>query len=70
MGGNYFGSPVCVNGKLYCIDLDGNVLVMAAADKYELLSKVALAQGSKATPAISNGVTYLRTESKRFSLGG
>ncbi len=70
VGGNYFGSPVCVDGKLYCIDLDGNVVVIAASDTYELLGKTSLGQGSKATPAVSNGVIYLRTESKLFSLGG
>lgn len=70
VGGNYFGSPVCVNGKLYCIDLDGTVVVLAASDNYESLSKVALGQGSKATPAVSGGVMYLRTKSKLFSLGG
>jgi outer membrane protein assembly factor BamB len=70
VGGNYFGSPVCVAGKLYGIDLDGNVVVIAASDKYELLGKVSLGQGSKATPAVSDGVMYLRTESKLFSLGG
>jgi outer membrane protein assembly factor BamB len=70
VGGNYFGSPVCVDGKMYCIDLDGNVVVIAASDKYELLGKVSLGQGSKATPAVSKGVMYLRTESKLSSLGG
>lgn len=70
VGGNYFGSPVCVDGKLYCIDLDGNVVVIAASDEYARLGKVALEQGSKATPAVSGGVMYLRTESKLFSIGG
>lgn len=70
IGGNYFGSPVCVDGKLYCIDLDGNVVIIAAADKFKLLGKASLGQGSKATPAVSGGVLYLRTESKLFSLGG
>jgi len=70
IGGNYFGSPICVDGKLYCIDLDGNVLVIAAAEKFERLAKMALGEGSKATPAVSDGVMYLRTESKLFSIGG
>lgn len=70
IGGNYFGSPVCVNGRLYCIDLDGTVVVLAATDQFQRLGKVSLGEGSKATPAISGGVMYLRTESKLFSLGG
>ena len=70
IGGNFFGSPICVNGVIYCIDLDGNVAVFAASDDYKLFGKVALEEASKATPAVSGGVMYLRTESKIFSLGG
>lgn len=70
VGGNYFGSPVCVGDHLYCVDLDGTVVVLDASDKYRLVSKIPLGQGSKATPAVSDGVMYLRTESKLFSLGG
>lgn len=70
VGGNYFGSPICVGDHLYCIDLDGTVVVLAASDKYQLIKKMPLGQGSKATPAVSNGIMYLRTESKLFSVGG
>ena len=70
IGGNFFGSPICVDGKLYCVDLDGNVVVIDAADTFKLRGKVALGEGAKATPAASDGVIYFRTESKLFSLGG
>lgn len=70
VGGNYFGSPVCVGGRLYCMDLDGNVAVIAASDNYKLFGKTALGEGTKATPSVSDGVMYLRTESQLFSLGG
>ena len=70
VGGNYFSSPICVDGKLYCVDLDGNVVVIAASDTYELLARNSLGEPCKATPAVSGGKLYLRTESKLFSLGG
>lgn len=69
LGGNFFGSPICAGEAIYCIDVDGQVVVFAAADRYQLLSKIDLGEGSKSTPAVSDHVLYLRTESKLFSVG-
>ncbi len=66
----FYGSPVYVNGRLYCISREGDVFVLAAADKFELLARVPLGELSYATPAVCDGVMYLRTRSKLFSLGG
>jgi outer membrane protein assembly factor BamB len=70
VGGNYFSSPVCIDGRLYCVDLDGDVVVIAASDKYELLAKNCLGEPTKATPAVSGGTLFIRTESHLFSIGG
>ncbi len=70
VGGNFFGSPVCVSGRLYCIDKEGTVVVIAASEQYELLGRVPLGEASFATPAVAGGVMYLRTASQLFSLGG
>ena len=70
VGGTYYGSPVCVNNRLYCIARDGQVVVLAAAEKYELLARVPLGEPSYATPAVADGVMYLRAGSHLFSLGG
>jgi outer membrane protein assembly factor BamB len=70
VGGSFYGSPVCVNDRLYCIAKDGEVAVVAASEKYEVLARVPLGEPSYATPALSNGVMYLRTQSHLFSLGG
>ncbi|MBM4031049.1 MAG: hypothetical protein FJ291_04605 [Planctomycetes bacterium] len=69
-GGVFHGSPVCVNGRLYCISRNGDVIVLAASDKFDLLARVPLGEPSSATPAIANGVMYLRTRTQLFSLGG
>lgn len=66
----FYSSPVCVNGRLYCVSKRGDVYVVAAADKYELLGRVPLGEPSFATPAVCDGVMYLRTRTKLFSLGG
>ena len=70
VGGNYYGSPVWVDGRLYCISKNGEVVVLAASPEYELLARIPLGAGSFATPAVSNGVMYLRTHSQLLSLGG
>ena len=71
VGGNYFGSPVCVGGHLYCIDQDGVVVVVdARATGLKVLARNELGEASSATPAVSNGRMYLRTNSRLYSLGG
>ena len=70
VGGQFYGSPVCVNGRLYCISTKGEVVVLAAADKYELLARNPLGEPSQATPAVSGGRMYLRTYSHLISVGG
>lgn len=68
VGGNYFGSPICVDNKLYCIDLDGTVAVIAADKEYKLFGRMQLKEPSKSTPAFNNGTLYFRTDSKLFAL--
>lgn len=70
VGGNFFGSPVCVADRLYCISKTGEVVVLAASDTFQILARVPLGEPSFATPAIADGVMYLRTASHLYSLGG
>jgi outer membrane protein assembly factor BamB len=67
--GRFFGSPVWVSGRLYCITMDGDVVVIKAADKYELLAINPLGETSHATPAVADGRMYLRTYSHLFCIG-
>jgi outer membrane protein assembly factor BamB len=70
VGGNYSGSPVLVGDRLYAISMTGDVVVIAASDKYEELGRVSLGDPSRATPAVAGGRMYLRTEQYLYSLGG
>jgi outer membrane protein assembly factor BamB len=70
LGTQFFASPVCVNNRLYGISKKGEVFVIAAADKFELLARVPLGEPTNATPAVAGGVMYLRTASHLMSLGG
>jgi outer membrane protein assembly factor BamB len=68
--GPFYGSPVWVNGKLYCITRKGEVVVVKASSTYELLAINPLGQESYATPAVAGGRMYLRTYSHLVSIGG
>ncbi len=61
VGGDFSGSPVCIDGKLYCISESGDVVVLRASDKYEFLGKSPLPDRSQATPAVANGRLFLRS---------
>jgi outer membrane protein assembly factor BamB len=65
----FYGSPVWVDGKLYCIATTGDVVVVKAAADYELLAVNPLGEKSHSTPAVAGGRMYLRTFSHLFSLG-
>jgi len=68
-GGKFYGSPIWVNSLLYCINREGNVLVIKAATTYELLASNSLGEKSQATPAVADGRMYLRTYSHLISIG-
>jgi outer membrane protein assembly factor BamB len=70
VGGDFFGSPVRVGDRLYAISLDGEVVVLAASENYDLLGRNPLGETSRATPAVAGGAMYLRTLSHLFSIGG
>ncbi len=67
--GRFYGSPVWVDGKLYCITREGDVVVIKAGSSYELLAVNALGEKSHATPAVAGGRMYLRTYSHLISIG-
>lgn len=69
VGGNFFGSPVCVGDRVYCISREGDLVVVAAAEKYQLLARISLGEPSSSTPAVANGCMYLRTLSHLMSIG-
>ena len=70
VGGNYSGSPIIASDHLYCIDEDGVVVVLAAADEFKLVGKNPLGEGSRSTPAVADHRLYLRTYSHLVSIGG
>ena len=69
VGGNFFGSPVRVADKVYCISAEGDVVTLAASADYQLLGRSKLGEASRSTPAVAGGRMFLRTESHLTAVG-
>jgi outer membrane protein assembly factor BamB len=65
--GPYFASPITVNGHVIAASGDGVVTVFKAGDDFELSARNDLKEEVMATPAISDGVLYLRTASTLYA---
>jgi outer membrane protein assembly factor BamB len=60
VGGKFSGSPVLIDGKLYCISEAGEVVVVAATPELTILGRSPLGDESYSTPAVGNGRAYFR----------
>ena len=69
VGGEFYSSPIWIEGRLYCISKYGQIVVLAASKKFEVLARMELDEKTFATPAVANGVMYLRTQSRLYSVG-
>jgi outer membrane protein assembly factor BamB len=69
-GGNFFGSPILIGDKIYCIATNGDVVVIKAADKFELIARSPLGELTHTTPAVAGGKMYIRTLKHLISVGG
>jgi len=61
VGGNYSGSPLCVDGKIYVMSEKGEVMIIAASPEFKSYGKVEIGDPSHSTPSIANGRLYFRT---------
>ncbi|HEV8486338.1 MAG TPA: PQQ-binding-like beta-propeller repeat protein [Blastocatellia bacterium] len=67
-GGSYSASPVAADGKLYLTSEDGEVFVVKAGPRYELLSANPMGEPLMATPAISDGMIFVRGQHNLFAI--
>lgn len=67
--GNFFGSPICVDGKLYCADVDGEIVVVAATDEFKELARNPVGEQIRSTPAVSGGTMFIRSASQLMAVG-
>jgi outer membrane protein assembly factor BamB len=67
-GGSYSASPVAADGKVYLSSEDGAVFVIKAGNKYEMLAKNEMGEVLMATPAISDGMIFVRGQNNLFCI--
>jgi outer membrane protein assembly factor BamB len=67
--GSYTASPVAADGRLFFISEQGEARVVKAGPKFELLAVNPIEDYVMATPAISNGSLFIRSQHFLMSLG-
>jgi outer membrane protein assembly factor BamB len=68
-GGAFSASPIAADGKLYLSSEDGDVFVVKAGPKYELLAKNSIGEVIMATPAVSEGLLIVRGLKNVYAIG-
>ena len=69
VGGNYFGSPVWADGRLYGVSTSGELVVVEASEKFKVLDRYPLDELSRSTPAVAGGRLFVRTETHLWCFG-
>lgn len=68
-GGGFSASPVAADGKLYLSSEDGEIFVVRAGASYGVLATNPMGELLMATPAISSGMMFVRTQHHVFAVG-
>jgi outer membrane protein assembly factor BamB len=68
-GSGFSASPVASDGKIYLSGEDGEIVVVKAGPKFELLARNDMADPVMATPAISGGMMIIRSQHYVWAIG-
>jgi outer membrane protein assembly factor BamB len=69
IGGTTWSSPVAAEGRLYIPTREGDVIVLSADPKLEVLAKNGLGEPIYASPAVSDGDLFIRTHQALWCIG-
>ena len=69
LGGLFFASPVAGDGKVFMVSETGETYVLRAGRTVEILAKNELEERMLASPAVSDGCLYLRSDGTLFCIG-
>ncbi len=69
IGDGYSASPVASDGKIYLSNEDGDMTVVQAGREFKALATNQMGDLLMATPALSDGVMYVRTAKTLFAIG-
>ncbi len=69
IGDGFSASPVAADGKIYLSNEDGDMIVVAAGPEFKQIATNSMGELVMATPALSDGVLYVRTARSLFAIG-
>jgi outer membrane protein assembly factor BamB len=69
IGSGYSASPIAADGKIYLSSEDGEMLVVAAGPAFKHIATNSMGEPIMATPALSDGVMYVRSSRTLFAIG-
>jgi outer membrane protein assembly factor BamB len=69
VGSGFSASPVAADGRLYLSNEDGDMLVVRAGPAFERIETNPMGELLMATPALSEGVMYVRSSNSLFAVG-
>jgi outer membrane protein assembly factor BamB len=69
VGSGFSASPVAADGKIYLTSEDGDIIVIAAGREFKKIASNSMAELVMATPALSEGVMYVRGQSTLYAIG-
>jgi outer membrane protein assembly factor BamB len=69
VGSGFSASPVAADGKIYLASEDGDVIIIAAGREFRKIGSNSMGELVMATPALSDGVMYVRGQSTLFAIG-
>jgi outer membrane protein assembly factor BamB/protein tyrosine phosphatase (PTP) superfamily phosphohydrolase (DUF442 family) len=69
VGSGFSASPVAADGKIYLSNEDGEIIVVAAGQQFSHIATNTMGELLMATPALSDGVMYVRSAESLFAVG-
>ena len=69
VNGLFSASPVTGDGKVYFVSETGEVIVLRAGRQPQVIARNDIGERLMASPAISNGQIFLRSDGSLFAIG-
>lgn len=69
VGSGFSASPVAADNKIYLSNEDGEIVVISAGEKFTHIATNSMGELLMATPALSDGVMYVRGSASLFAIG-
>ena len=65
--GTHYASPLICDGRMYCVAGNGDITVVQIGDRAKILTTNRLNESVYASPAVVEGVLYVRTHSALYA---